>query len=216
MDGNPISVETMRKRIALETIDKLDLYDVYRSLDKKEANAYFNGFKPKPKEMRDIIQSSDRFDVNPNYVKGGEDFSLIAPVTKFKMLQYYRDNITERVKVWYKDRYLTLKISVAKGAKLNYKKIINATSPNVVHMMDSQLVAKVILDSKHATSCIHDSFGTVPAHAQDLYVLTRECFHDIFEEDLLERFTKEKEFKHDIQLGSYDIKSVRKDEYFTS
>lgn len=157
---------------------------------------------------------------NEDYVEGGLDFSLIAPVTAFKMMQYYRDNITERMKVFYKGRYLTMKVCVEKGKKLSYKKIMNASSPNTVHGMgDAQLVAASILMSiakSYTVSVIHDSFGCVAADAGQLYKDTRECFYNIFKEDLLANFCEQKNYNHNVEFGKLEIKSVLEDEYFTS
>ena len=161
-----------------------------------------------------ISESNDRVELNPEYVEFGEDFKITAPYTDFFMMQNYRQNITERVKVWYKTKWLTLTVAVDKGKKLNYKKIANATSPNVVHMLDSQIVAKTILETDYEVSCIHDSFGSTAGNADKLYVDVRIAFRDLFADDVLAKLVMEKGMVHNIEYGDLDIFDVYNDNSF--
>lgn len=150
--------------------------------------------------------------INEDYVEGGLDFTLTAPVTKFPLVQNYRDNLKERVKIWYNNKWLYVTVSIGKGQKLNYKKIQNATSPNVVHMLDSQIIAKVLLDTDYTVSCIHDSFGASACDAGKLYKDVRVAFVEIFNEDVLTGLTEQKGIENKIEYGNLDINDVYRDD----
>ena len=145
----------------------------------------------------------------------GKDFTIIGPYNKFKLMQYYRNPITKKVKVYYKGNPIQLKVLIDFSGNITYSKVLSATSPNVVHMLDSQIVASVVMNADYPINCIHDSFSTTPADAGSLYEDTRTCFVDIFEEDLLYRITEDKGYDTDIELGDLDINDVLDNEYFT-
>ena len=158
--------------------------------------------------MDDLIEMGKKDYAN------GEDFTIIGPYNKFKLMQYYRHSNTKDVKMKYKDKSIRLKVLIGMNDKIKYSKVLSATSPNVVHMLDSQIVASVVMSADYDINCIHDSFSTVPADAGKLYEDTRTCFVNLFDDGLLERMMEEKGFESDIELGDLDIHDVLNNEYF--
>lgn len=148
-----------------------------------------------------------------DYYKG-KDFEFIAPYNEFLLQQNYRNPIIKRVKVKYKRSFIKLGVMTGVGDRLDYKKIINANSPNIVHCLDSQIVSSVMMHTEYDVSPIHDSFGAVTANAGKLYEDIRECFVYIFDEDLWDDIMAQKGYIHDVELGDLNIDDIYDDEYF--
>ena len=144
--------------------------------------------------------------------KEGKDFELTAPVTGFTMMQHYRKDKTEIVPVFpTKGDKIGLRVVVGEKETLDKGKISSATSPNVVHMLDSQIVAAIILKASYSVSCIHDSFSTHAADAGSLYYDCRDSFVDIFQEDVLRDLVGDAADK--ISYGTLDINQVHDNDY---
>ena len=146
----------------------------------------------------------------------GEHFTLRAPVTNFYLKQKYSEDATTRLKVGYLGQTIKLKITVEKNARVKRSKVLSATSPNVVHMLDSQIVAGMMLHCNYPVSTIHDSFSSRPCDAGKLYEDTRQVFVDIFESDILFDILQQKDalgLVQEINLGSLDIKEVYDNEH---
>ena len=143
----------------------------------------------------------------------GRDFTIIAPHTSFLFMQNYRNIITKDLYVKYKGRKMKLKVMTGLGEKLDYQKIVNATAPNATHMFDSQIVAAAILRAKYDLNIIHDSFGTIPAHAGELFEDIRYVFVKLFDIDLLDDIMRQKDYESNIELGDLDITDVYDDEF---
>ena len=144
--------------------------------------------------------------------KDGKDFELDAPVTNFKMMQYYRKDKTEGVFLFPKGRdKIKLRVTVGEKEVLDKNKVSSATSPNVVHMLDSQIVAGVLLKAAYTVSCIHDSFSTHAADAGKLYYDCRDVFVDIFSRDILEELVPNAHMK--VTYGKLDITEVYENDY---
>ena len=146
----------------------------------------------------------------------GKDFSITAPLTKFKMMQHYRNDTKTQVLVNYKGKRIKPKVIIGKGDKLNRSKVMSATSPNVVHMLDSQIVAGIVLKTNYTVSCIHDSFSTHASDAGKLFEDTREVFFDLFEEDILAKILEEKGKLHylpQVKTGELALTEVFDNEY---
>ena len=140
--------------------------------------------------------------------KDEDDFSITAPYSGFKLMQYYRNPLKKRVKVFYKGKRVRLEVIIGRGDSITYKKVRSATSPNFVHMMDSQIVASVIMNATYPVNIIHDSFSTNPANAGRLYEDCRTCFVELFKENLLDKIMDEKGFDVEIELGELDLDDV--------
>ena len=147
-----------------------------------------------------------------------KDFNITAP-NGFVMMQNYKANVTEKIEVPYKKKRIQVRIIIGKAAHLDYRKIKSATSPNLVHMLDAQIVSSVLLNTEYMVSCIHDSFSCSAADAGKLYEDTRTCFIDLFPETLIFDLLKQKKFElneekgWDGKLGALDLDETSDNEY---
>ena len=145
--------------------------------------------------------------------KDGNDFSIVGPYTKFKLMQYYRNMNKSRIKLPYRNKRVNVNVYIGKDDKIKYMKVKSATSPNVVHMLDSQIVAKVIMNADYDITVIHDSFSTCPADAGKLWEDCRTCFVELFDIDLLQEMFDQKDFDMDFELGELEITDVLDNEF---
>lgn len=141
-------------------------------------------------------------------------FDMIAPVTGFKFVQSYMSTETTVVdSMSSSDQRIQVRLYAGKGDKPNYKKVLSATSPNIVHLLDSQIVAGIILKADYNVSCIHDSFSTCPADAGALFDDIRDVFVEIFDKDILMELLLSKDCEHLLNDGFEYKKKFWKIEY---
>ena len=146
----------------------------------------------------------------------GQDFSIYSPLTNFKMMQYYRQDITRQVKMSYKGKEIKPVVTIGKNEKIDRSKVLSATSPNVVHMLDAQIVAGIILKASYTVSSIHDSFSTHLADAGKLYEDCRNVFVELFSEDVLFDMLEQKDslrYYDEIAKGKLDLEDTRENEH---
>lgn len=121
------------------------------------------------------------------------------------------------------------KVSDDDTSSFNPTKQANGVAPNFVHSMDGCHLRKTVLkaNTKYnitAFSLIHDSFGTIPADAENLYHSIREAFVEMYEEnDVIKDFYYQFENQLPVELlskmpplpekGNFDIKEVLKSKY---
>ena len=157
----------------------------------------------KPTALMDLF-----IDLGMIAYKEGKDFSVDAPLTNFKLMQYYRTQVGVDVNMTHKGKKIMFKVTIGND-KLDKGKIASATSPNVVHMLDSQIVAGVVMKADYTVSCIHDSFSTHAADGGKLFYDCRDTFVDIFKEDVLVKMFGET----GVTYGSLDITNVYDNDY---
>ena len=161
----------------------------------------------KPTALMDLF-----IELGMDAYKEGKDFEIDAPFTNFKLIQYYREDKTEQVFLFPKDaKSMAVRVAVGEKEILKKTKISSATSPNVVHMLDSQIVAGVILKADYTVSCIHDSFSTHAADGGKLFNDCREVFVDIFESDVLQQMVGAK--ANQVPYGTLDVNDVFNNDY---
>lgn len=98
----------------------------------------------------------------------------------FRLHQNYTIDRAKVIKIRFQDKVVQSRVIIERGHKLNNKRIKSATSPNVVHSIDAQLVAKAITENDYQTTTIHDSFSTHAADAGKLFEDLRTQFVDFF------------------------------------
>ena len=162
----------------------------------------------KPTELMDLF-----IDLGVEAYKRKSDFIIDAPVTNFKLMQYYREDKTEQVRVKLGDKHIKPVVVIGKNEILKRNKVMSATSPNVVHMLDSQIVAGVILKADYTVSCIHDSFSTHAADGGKLFHDCREVFVEIFDRDILTEMLDSLGLPNPVQYGSLDLNDVFLNDY---
>ena len=146
----------------------------------------------------------------------GRDFEINAPYTNFKLMQYYRNDETKRVEVTYKGKPIKPRVTVARAEKVNRSKVLSATSPNVVHMLDSQIVAAAIMYAEYTLTSIHDSFSTHAADAGKLFEDMRTVFVELFNQDVLNHMLYQKDsvnYTEEINIGKLDLNEAYQNEY---
>lgn len=146
--------------------------------------------------------------------KNGDDFSITGPYNNFELMQSYRNDIKMKVCVGYKGRIIRPIVTVGKGTKINRQKVLSGTSPNVVHMLDSQIVSAMLLTTEYTVSTIHDSFGSHACNAGKLFEDTREVFVELFKQDILTSLLNQKGIEHsDIAQGNLDLNEAYDNDY---
>ena len=164
---------------------------------------------PKPTALMDLF-----IDLGVEAYKKKQDFVIYAPLTNFKLMQYYREDKTEQVRVKLGDKHIKPVVIVGKNEILRRNKVMSATSPNVVHMLDSQIVAGVLLKADYTVSCIHDSFSTHAADGGKLFQDCRTVFVEIFERDILGEMLDSLEVPFNpVDYGTLDIQDVHLNDY---
>ena len=151
-----------------------------------------------------------------NDYKEGKDFDIYAPYTNFHMIQYYRQDKTKQVDVMYRGKRIQPIVTIGKKATIDRSKVISATSPNVVHMLDSQIVAAMIMEADYTMSTIHDSFSSLAADAGKLYEDTRNVFVDLFDCEVLLALLEQKDagqYMDDVKFGKLDLTEVYTNEH---
>ena len=230
--GNPI-----RKKLARKIVKRPCMTYFYSCGPKTMAKQMFGDFKSEP-EFAGVTMSHCYFLCNRVYKAcrekmpiatqlmdawielgkkayyEGKDFTINGPYNNFKLTQYYRNPVTKRVKMQYKGKPIQLRVLIGFSDRIKYRKVLSATSPNVVHMMDSQIIAHTVMNADYDLSCIHDSFSTIPADAGRLYEDVRWCFVKIFNDELFHEIMEEQNFETDIELGDLDINDVLDQQWF--
>ena len=158
----------------------------------KEANAIMPG----PAELMRLFQT-----LAGRVSKTEAPISVHAPLTGFHMVQNPRMQEQIKQKLPYtganekiSGRSTNDVISVALrvgNTGLDAKKAKSSIAPNLVHMLDSQIVAWLLLNAGYDVQTIHDSFGSSPANAEQLYNDIRTAFIEIFEGDTLKNMLEE-------------------------
>ena len=163
----------------------------------------------KPTSLMDLF-----IELGVRAYKKKEDFTIYAPVTNFKLIQNYRKDRTEQVRVKLGDKHIKPVVTVGKDEILDRNKVLSATSPNVVHMLDSQIVAGVLLKADYTVSCIHDSFSTHAADGGKLFYDCREVFIEIFERDILSEMLYSLGIPvNPVDYGTLNINDVHMNDY---
>ena len=153
-----------------------------------------------------------------NDFKKGLNFEVVGE-NGFVLMQNYQANIRERICVPYKKRRIKISLIVGKEDHLDYRKIKSSTSPNLVHMLDAQIVSSVLLNAEYTVSCIHDSFSSHAANTEMLYEDTRQCFVDLFPENVIYDLINQNGYllttgdTWDGRLGTLDLNEVIQNEY---
>lgn len=107
---------------------------------------------------------------------------------------------------------------------LHKQRQVSAFPPNYVHSLDSShmLLTALEMEKRNLTfSAVHDSFWTHACDVDDMNVILREVFVNLYDQPLLEQLKKTWELRYpDIEFpdlpehGSLDLKEIHKSPYF--
>ena len=171
-------------------------------------------------EMRRPSALMDLFiEIGMRDYKNGDQLSLLDEDGEFMFDQSYTKIVTKNYT--FKKcvgETMTLKVIVDNGA-LNHHKVRSASSPNVVHHLDSMIVRGLINLTDYQISCIHDCFATIPANVGKLYEDVRSVFINMFKDDLLMKILKQKGYEDlydKVEFGSLELTDVEEQEFFAS
>ena len=152
----------------------------------KEANKIMPG----PAELMRLFQT-----LAARQAKVGNPITAYGTYSGFKMVQNPRtqeqikqkfpyDGNNEKIRARSTNGVISVAMRVG-NTGLDAKKAKSSIAPNMVHMMDSQIVHWLLLNAGYDIQTIHDSFGASPANAEQLYADIRTAFVEIFEGDVL-------------------------------
>ena len=159
-----------------------------------------------PAQLMDLF-----IDMGLEAYDNGKQLSLKGPYNNCPFVQtaYDSDNHISTFKV--KDRRVSVNLVVPNKDKILRRLVASKSAPNVVHLLDNQLLSKVILESHYDVATVHDSFATAPCFAGDLFELVRQSFVDIFSGEALRDFLEDNGYGHmfdRIKLGNQDVTEV--------
>lgn len=148
----------------------------------------------------------------------------------FPVWQEYRIPVQTRLNLMFLGvMRLQPTVNTHKSAGIDARKQESGIAPNVIHSMDASHLRKVVNHSHKvygikSFALIHDSFGTIPADSESLFMAVRETMVETYENndvimDLYEQFADQ---LHETQLdklpevpskGSLDIRGILKSDF---
>ena len=145
--------------------------------------------------------------------------------TGFIVKQKYIKSVVKQIKTVINGRMASLYAGVLHDdQRMDKSRQINGIAPNFVHSLDACHLMMTIVKAKDEYgiedfSVVHDSFGTHACDIEQLGLVLRETFCELYTGDILLNFKKE---QRDIKLpelpqfGELDIKEVMDSEFFFS
>ena len=145
--------------------------------------------------------------------------------TGFIVKQKYIKSVVKQIKTVINGRMASLYAGVLHDdQRMDKSRQVNGIAPNFVHSLDACHLMMTIVKAKDKYgiedfSVVHDSFGTHACDIEQLGMVLRETFCELYTGDILLNFKKE---QRDIKLpelpqfGELDIKEVMDSEFFFS
>ena len=145
--------------------------------------------------------------------------------TGFIVKQKYIKSVVKQIKTVINGRMASLYAGVLHDdQRMDKSRQVNGIAPNFVHSLDACHLMMTIVKAKDEYgiedfSVVHDSFGTHACDIEQLGLVLRETFCELYTGDILLNFKKE---QRDIKLpelpqfGELDIKEVLDSEFFFS
>ena len=145
--------------------------------------------------------------------------------TGFIVKQKYIKSVVKQIKTVINGRMASLYAGVLHDdQRMDKSRQVNGIAPNFVHSLDACHLMMTIVKAKDTYgiedfSVVHDSFGTHACDIEQLGLVLRETFCELYTGDILLNFKKE---QRDIKLpelpqfGELDIKEVLDSEFFFS
>ena len=145
--------------------------------------------------------------------------------TGFIVKQKYIKSVVKQIKTVINGRMASLYAGVLhEDQRMDKSRQVNGIAPNFVHSLDACHLMMTIVKAKDEYgiedfSVVHDSFGTHACDIEQLGMVLRETFCELYTGDILLNFKKE---QRDIKLpelpqfGELDIKEVMDSEFFFS
>ena len=94
-------------------------------------------------------------------------------------------------------------------AVINESKQRTGAAPNIVHSLDAVHLTSVVHDSNYLVTVVHDSFGCHAGNMEDMFMLVREKFVELYEAQPLENILTQLNSKDLIlEKGTLDVRQV--------
>jgi len=143
--------------------------------------------------------------------------------TGFVVKQKYLKSMVSQVKTVINGKMASLYAAHGQNDKINRHRQVNGIAPNFVHSLDACHLMKTVMGANDecgidSFSVVHDSFGTHACDIEQLGVVLREKFIELYSEDVLENFRLEQKISLDKIdcYGTLSINEVRNAEFFFS
>ena len=143
--------------------------------------------------------------------------------TGFVVKQKYLKSMVSEVKTVINGKMASLYAAHGQNDKINRHRQVNGIAPNFVHSLDACHLMKTVMGANDecgidSFSVVHDSFGTHACDVEQLGMVLREKFVELYSEDVLENFRLEQKISLDKIdcYGTLSINEVRNAEFFFS
>jgi DNA-directed RNA polymerase len=103
-----------------------------------------------------------------------------VPLTNFPVVQAYTKPTIKQIRLHYGSDVLSLSAQDWSEQVLNKSGAVAGASPNIIHSFDAAHLMKTLDDAPYRMVCIHDSFGTTPGNAEDLFMRIRLNFAEFY------------------------------------
>jgi len=109
-----------------------------------------------------------------------EFLSYDTPHTDFPVIQNYRKARTKRAEFNFCNKTIKPRFLVMEEKDLDKQKQLSSTAPNVTHSLDAAHLTMVVARSPFSVTTVHDSFGCHAGNMEELFVITREQFLELY------------------------------------
>jgi len=143
--------------------------------------------------------------------------------TGFMVKQKYLKSTVSQVKTVINGKMSSLFAAHGQNSKINKHRQINGIAPNFVHSLDACHLMLTVMGANDeygidSFSVVHDSFGTHATDVEQLGVILREKFVELYSEDVLRKFKDEQKINltEPYGYGILCLDEVRNAEFFFS
>jgi DNA-directed RNA polymerase len=149
-----------------------------------------------------------------------------TPVTNFPVVQHYMEGTVRTIWVQYgppqgerisTERYANtyrINLCFVEELKPAKKRQSQGAAPNAIHSLDAAHLMLTIHNCDFTVTTIHDSFGCLLGDMQDLFVIVRESFVELYKNDPLKSLvTQLGGNMENVEIGNLDINLILESEY---
>ena len=108
-----------------------------------------------------------------------------TPHTNFPVIQNYRKPRIKRAEFIFCGKTIKPQFIVMEEKDLHKQKQLSSTAPNVTHSLDAAHLTMVVYNSPFDVTTVHDSFGCHAGDMEELFIITREQFLELYRENPL-------------------------------
>ena len=112
------------------------------------------------------------------------------------------------------DKRIQLTIQIMENQKVNKKKQITASSPNIVHSYDAAHLTMTVNACDFPTATVHDAFSCLPADMPVLFEEVRKQFVEFNQQDPLKQLLEAQDSLDLMPVrGSLDLQDILKSDF---